>query len=504
MPEVPRTSYDVIPYPSGSRASSHPDRLATLATLLGMQPAPVERCRVLELGCGDGGNLLPMASTLSDSEFVGVDLAASAVARGAEAIRELGLTNVSLVVRNIMDLGQEFGTFDYVIAHGVYSWVPPAVRDRILGLIHELMRPQGVAFVSYNAMPGGHFRQMLREMMRFHVAGIPEPEKQLAQARSLLAMLARAPNDAGDAYRTLMNAEITKAVTGWDHALYHDDLAEVSDPFYFTEFIGSASEHALQFLSEADFFEMSLSFLPEDMAGLLGELGQHDLVRKEQYLDFLKCRRFRQTLLCHAGVTLNRAVDLGRVRQFRFASPARPVPDEDSDTGRVVFQHPNGSTLATDSPAVEAAMRAIGSRYPGSLDFDHLVAAATAAARTPAERGVSDEILAEALFRAFSTGVSGFVLREPQVTFDVGERPTASAWARWQSVRSERVTNLFHETVGVSNDAERRLLPLLDGTRDVASLAAALGAGSERTVPPTEDDVRDALRSLARAGLLVS
>ena len=83
------TPYDELPYPGSAFAQTHPDRLATLATLFGMTPAPVERCRVLELGCGDGGNLIPMAFALPESRFTGVDLATTAIARGQQLIDQV-------------------------------------------------------------------------------------------------------------------------------------------------------------------------------------------------------------------------------------------------------------------------------------------------------------------------------------------------------------------------------------------------------------------------------
>ena len=127
-----RSSYDEVPYPSRPYPQAHPDRLATVATLLGLTPAPADRCRVLELGCGSGGNLIPLALTLPGSTFVGIDLSGEQVAKGCEVIRALGLRNIQLRHLSILDVDDRFGTFDYVICHGVYSWVPAEVQAKIL------------------------------------------------------------------------------------------------------------------------------------------------------------------------------------------------------------------------------------------------------------------------------------------------------------------------------------------------------------------------------------
>src|SRR5438876_840414 len=116
--------YDVVPYSSHPFMQSHPDRLATMATLFGMNPQPIEKCRVLELGCCSGGNLIPMADELPQSEFVGVDYSLRQVEDGRAVIEAVGLKNVVLHYQSIADVGDDFGQFDYIIAHGVFSWVP--------------------------------------------------------------------------------------------------------------------------------------------------------------------------------------------------------------------------------------------------------------------------------------------------------------------------------------------------------------------------------------------
>ena len=153
-PAPASTAYDVVTYAGHSYPQTHPDRLATIATLYGLTPPPVATCRVLELGCGDGANLLPVALALPQSTCVGIDLSGEAVARGQRLAEQVGLGNVSLRQMDVMELPDDFGPFDYVIAHGLYSWVPPAVRERVLEICRSRLSPGGIAFVSYNALPG--------------------------------------------------------------------------------------------------------------------------------------------------------------------------------------------------------------------------------------------------------------------------------------------------------------------------------------------------------------
>src|SRR5262245_28858455 len=127
MPTAEHTAYDDVPYPSLPSRRTHPAHLAAIGRLRGLAPPPVRRCRVLELGCAAGGNLLPMAADLPDSTFVGVDVSARQVEAGQRALGQLGLTNIELRRLNLLEAGDELGTFDYILCHGVYSWVPRPV-----------------------------------------------------------------------------------------------------------------------------------------------------------------------------------------------------------------------------------------------------------------------------------------------------------------------------------------------------------------------------------------
>src|ERR1700742_1272227 len=205
MTKAQPNPYDEIAYPSYPFPQTHPDRLATLATLFGLQPAPIDKCRVLEIGCGDGANLIPMALMLPESEFVGVDLAAHPVAKGQKMAGALGLRNVTLQQLDIADLSASFGQFDYVIAHGVYSWVPAEVRDQLLAICKANLSPQGVAYVSYNAYPGSHLREMIRGMMQFHTRETCGADDRVNQSRALIRFLAQSQSES-DLYETILTS----------------------------------------------------------------------------------------------------------------------------------------------------------------------------------------------------------------------------------------------------------------------------------------------------------
>src|SRR3954468_15787595 len=158
---MPANVYDDVPYSNYPYAQTHPDRLATVAILHGLEPPDPFHARVLELGCGAGGNLLAMAAATPGVRAVGIDLAREPVEAGRAAAAEIGLGNVELRQGDVRELTDgRAGEFDYVVAHGLYAWVPPPARDAVLGPVPRSLAPDGVAYVSYNAPPGGYFRRM--------------------------------------------------------------------------------------------------------------------------------------------------------------------------------------------------------------------------------------------------------------------------------------------------------------------------------------------------------
>ena len=153
-----------FPYASGAYAESHPDFLSGIGRLFGVPTPDPDNCRVLELGCADGSNLLPMACELPNSKFVGIDLSQKQIDVALKAVQETGIGNARFHAINMLDADDVLeGKFDYIIAHGVYSWVPDAVKQRLLEISKNYLTPNGVAYISYNTLPGvattsGHSR----------------------------------------------------------------------------------------------------------------------------------------------------------------------------------------------------------------------------------------------------------------------------------------------------------------------------------------------------------
>ena len=497
--------YDQLEYPSVALPQTWPDRLATLATLHGLKPN-VEDCRVLEVGCGDGVNLVAIGLAMPRAQCVGIELAAAPVARGRELIRRAGVTNVTLRQADLADVGDDLGPFDYVVAHGVYSWVPPHVRDRVLEICGNHVAPHGVAYVSYNALPGGYLRQMVRRMMMWHVRGIDDPRRRVAEARNLLALLVRAhaPNHP---ITHLLRIELQRISSLPDAQVFHDDLAPFNDAVAFDEFTAHAARHGLQFLAEADLESVCTDGLPEPVQAELARLSRGDVTAREVYLDFFRDTTFRQTLLCRADVPLARPPAPASVRGLYVASDARPVaPQPELHTPKLEsFKAPSQANVTTGDALVKGALAALAGAWPRAMRVDdELLGAARSGARLAAESSHVEQ-LGQALLTLCAGGLVRLHARPRAVVIDPPERPLASPLARAQAADGPAVTTLDGETLRLESALGRRLLQLLDGTRDRAALLSALaaGAGAAGGAPVTSASLDAALRDFGRAGLLV-
>ncbi len=525
LPPRPPTSYDLVPYDSLPFSQSHPDRLATVARLMGLQPAAVEGSRVLELGCAGGGNLVPMAAALPQARFVGVDLSPVQVAQGQRVIDALGLTNIELHAASITEVDAAFGEFDYIVSHGVYSWVPDAVQQALLRVCAERLAPAGVAYVSYNTLPGWRMRGMVRDLMRYHAAAVEEPAERVAQARAILDFLARSVPADNDAYGLLLRSELKSLQGAADSYIQHEHLESVNEPVYFHEFAARASAHGLLYLGEADFSAMlSTNFAPEVHATL--RRIAPDLIRQEQYMDFLRNRSFRQTLLVHEGAAVQRHVVPARVRSMWIASPLKPAqqPQVLDDGVAQAYHAPGGGALTTPNAVTKAAMGVLAERWPAATAFDELLQGALARLHAAGVHAADDveapglpagDTLASDLLQCQAAGLLELRTRPSDFCVAPGERPVASALARWQAQQGHaHVTSLSHDTVNI-DPAVARLLPLLDGRHDRAAIARTVaawgtgGPGIARRPDPAlvrriDEQLSRTLDGLGRAALLVA
>jgi len=362
------TPYDRVEYKGGTIAQTHPTRLATVAALFGLQSAPANRCRVLELGCGDGSNLIPMAFHHPDSEFVGVDLAHTPISVGRDQLDRLKLRNIRLLQGDVTEACEHLGAFDYVIAHGLYSWVPDSVRPHILRVAAERLTGNGVAYVSYNALPGCRLRHLVRDLLGFRFGADAREPTQLEPMREFLRAFSRVEEWSDGKFLDVLKREIAFVQNLPDDVLYHDDLAADSKAFYLRQFVADAGAWGLQYLGEADIVERFTMAGLGEFDALVDAWSNNDWVAREQYFDFVKGRRFRQTLLCKDSQRLLRDFGTHTVERFDLRSRLR-LDDANAalfDRSEVSFSAGNrGRTILLPRSRSRWTAPTIGLRWSG-------------------------------------------------------------------------------------------------------------------------------------------
>ncbi|MBN9122682.1 MAG: class I SAM-dependent methyltransferase [Planctomycetes bacterium] len=470
-----------MPYQSHPFAQTHPDRLATVSTLLGLPTAQPHRSRVLELGCASGGNIIPMAESMPEATFLGIDRSARQVEEGSRCVTALGLTNIELRQQDVLDISPDLGEFDYIICHGVYSWVPRAVQDKILAICKGHLAPTGVAYVSYNTLPGWHLRGMVRDMMLFHTEQFETPSEQATHARALLAFLTRAVEKENTPYSGVLKSELASLQRHADYYLLHEQLEEHNEPLYFREFARRAGAAGLRYLAEADIQTMVPSHFPPDVAEVLQRVSA-DLIHLEQYMDFLRNRTFRQTLLCHADREPDYHLSGERVSQFHLAAQLERTvsPSDAPPPSHPQFRSPSGLTIGSAEPIVSAVLEILSESWPRSVPFPDLISRARARLRGTAilaRQQLADEAkhLGRCLleFHLAAPRLLDLRVRPTLGTTTVSTRPETGRLAKWQAERGNRVTNLRHELVEL-DEFGREVIRRLNGATDRAALLRGL------------------------------
>jgi SAM-dependent methyltransferase len=468
LPRTATSDYDVVSYPPGAYRQTHPDRLATIGTLLGMDTPDVGACRVLEVGCGDGSNLIPMAVALPGSTFLGVDLAEAPIQRGRALIEAAGLTNVELQALDLLQFPGDYGQFDYIIAHGLLSWVPDFVRKKWWQVVADHLSPNGVAYASYNAYPAGHLRNATRDIMNFHLARQSTPVvERAATGREFLEKLADMAT--GDpVWKSVLTFESQRLRTQRLEVIHHDEAGPCFMPFHFSDIAGEADHVGLRYVAEASVRRL---FAPVNaaMRDVLDALGESDLVSREQYLDFLEFRSFRETVFCRKEVVLRRDGIEAALSKVLAASALCKVPG--AADGRTTFRdRKSDGVIHTNNPEVIRILERLESTWPSALRIAEFAGNA-----------------GEAIGQLVAAGLVELRMHPLVPRRRMGRVPVASSLARVQLATGTRTSNLLHFMVELDLPIARQLVCRLDGTpsmRDLERICAGIPGGAEAVLEP--------------------
>jgi trans-aconitate methyltransferase len=469
------TAYDTVVYPSMVFEQTHPDRLRALAQIHGLAAPEVDTARVLEIAGGDGLNLIALAAAYPGMSCQGFDLAETAVARGQALIAAAGLSNVELQVCDILDARERYpaGSFDYIIAHGVYAWVPEHVRTAIMALIGHALAPEGVAFVSYNAMPGGYVRMMMRDMLLHALEGTEGIDEKIAITHQCLELFSKS-HDGDDAVVTALRKQAASMLERPDSVLFHDELGGIFAPQRLTDVVAQAREHGLAFLTDDSGVRINLDgFLPAGITpkGDLDALA----VRAAQAADYSTVRFFRQSLFVRSGQQPLRVFDPQMLDGLWMSCSLMKDEDGSYRSGR--------STFVLNDEEIAHMIDAVSARTPE---------------RFPFAGKVLDADRRQMLLTLFGRGYIRFHHGPAPCSVSAGERPKLSPLVRAMLGDGEKmVPTLDHRLINIEQDELQALLLAADGTRTLAEIAALPG------LPFPAEHVGPALDAAAQRALLV-
>jgi methyltransferase-like protein len=360
---------------------------------------------------------------------------------------------------------------------------------------------------------------MIRDLMRYHAMSFSDSAHRVGQARAMLDFLARWVPTENNAYGLLLKSEAEGLRRQPDYYILHEHLEDTNEPLYFHEFAERASRHGLQYLAEAEFGTMLASNFPADVGETVRRIAP-DVVRQEQFMDFLRNRMFRQTLLVHAAAQPNRNVLPERLAPLWLAGHLQAAGPVDLAEGVEMLFRSAASALKTPHAVTKAAVLVLSGAWPAAVSFEdtleraqrHLAEHAVA---TPLAPLSARQTLASDLLQCHAAGLLELHAMPSPFTTQASDRPTANSLARWQAQQGlTQLTSLRHQMVTV-DDNLRRLVPLLDGSRERGdlyravtdwALASPAGKGKSRAQLEAlvQQRVNQALGQLAASALLVA
>jgi SAM-dependent methyltransferase len=502
--------YDQLAYQSAPIGHAHPQRMAALLHLMGLTVPEPSTARILELGCGTGANVLSLAAILPKASLVGIDLSSSQIA-SAERIRgAAGLTNVQLLCQDFSTLDSKFGTFDYIIAHGIYSWVAPPLQQKMLALCAQHLSAHGAAYISFNCLPGWHLRGIVRDAMLFASKDAPDLRAQIAQSRSALELLGKSltlapspsvrPAREEVALRIAIAHEFGQAAAMPDWYLAHDFLSVSNNALYFSEFYQQLQKEKLQYVGDLELAKNFPLEQPAEVQKVLASIGD-DRLRYEQYLDFLRTRFFRRALIVRQSAVAALRPLPSRIEQLYLSTNLRPIhkPDALLASQPIDFQAPTGAALRTQDALLSEAILRIASM--GNESCTSVLAAVLQKVPPEQREGKRAELLqnlgrlwlSELLHAEWGSSIAASTLPT---------HPRASALARAQAKNGPQVSTLRHEQHDLSTLA-LQVLDMLDGGSATSDLCDVFGPlALSLGHPNPEQAFEHGLRQLLELGLI--
>lgn len=521
-------AYDETPYISLPFSYTAPGSLRAVASLYGLSAPALDRARVLELGCAAGGNVLPFALAYPDARVVGVDLSPQQIEAGQRVAEAVGARNLDLRAMSLVDITADFGMFDYIICHGVFSWVPPEVRDAIFRICRDNLSPEGIAYVSYNTYPGWKASDVIRDAMILNSYGAETPQEKVARAKDMLELIENGLwND--NPLQSALQHTAQKLRGQSDHYLIHEYLEAINTPCYFLEFAASAQQAGLTYLTDAEpQLTFPSTFGSKVALGLNGLAVNASREMREQYLDFAVGRSFRKSLLVHserAGAIFDQP-EGSAFTAMAFAADLTALPAAPgAPANQRQYRTTRGATLTTHDPVASGMIDMLKQAWPGTIPFNVILEMA----REHAPSASQDELTSAILGHIIALVQSNALLYrlEPAPYQALQSKPALIPGARELLREVSKADcqvsmhNLWHQGITPPADPlSRHVMNDIDGAHSTLELRSAIRdaltsgrhphpngqsyKGARNLEPVAQEFLNSLLAELRRTGLLLN
>jgi len=470
-------SYNETPYQSHPFPQSTPEHLHAVAVLFGIKSVPIEHARILELGCASGGNLIPIAVRFPHAHIIGVDISSAHIAEGQATITRLNLKNIKLQNKDLTNITKSFGEFDYIISHGVYSWVPPEVQTAMLRICGENLSAKGLVYISYNTYPGWKYREVIRDAMMFRGANRATPQERLSYARGMIDFLhENSPPDS--LTRKNIDDVLPLLKSAQDYYLLHEFLEHCNYPCYFKDFIAHSKKNKMIYLAESQPSEMFLSNFPSEISTPLLQECNGDQVNLEQHLDFLRGRSFRQTILIpdNRATEINYRIEHAQLQKMHFAGIFTPIPPTAGLNSSSSFSTTYGLEINITHPIAVVTAQILNEHYPSTRQI-HTLAQEICERSQQAGQSQSLVDVLPVVFQFIESMIIQGAIRyrnsAVELATQISELPIKDPSACQTQLNESWITNAWHDSIQL-NIIEQSILPLLDGQHNFTALCEHL------------------------------
>ena len=469
-----QNTYDKLPYIGRSYGQTHPQHLYTIANLFQFPAVEFTKSRILDLGCGDGSNLVNIAYQLPSTTCLGIDSSSVQIKRGQEMCSFAGINNCQLEHVNILEFEPPH-EFDYIICHGVYSWVSPEIQKKILQICSDFLSPNGIAYVSYNTLPGWHQFHICREMMNYHASKMTSMEEKIEQSKAIIQFAAEHVLSPNESYGQFIREHTDFISSLSNEYLFHEYLEEYNEALYFHQFIDRIRSSKLQYLGDSLFHTMRPPNIPSSTQNILDKI-THSLYDLEQYMDFLKSRLFRCSLIVKETHDIHRNIHPSTFRNFYFQYSAEFMDDESPTPIDHSIEHDQNTEETVDEESTQEQLISdriksiLKDKFPYMESFDDLMNSIVQNKQRNISEVKEQDVLQvlQNLFLQDELSIHSF---RANFTTKISEKPMATPIARFQLQHQSLTATQLQTMVTVENEWIRDLIIHLDGTRTISQLA---------------------------------